>query len=119
MNVRYRVELTQYDRNELGALLSGVSTRRGSSSGPRSCWRRTWASARMTSPPALGWRVDGLPDQAALCRRQPGAGVSEEARPGPEPKMTGKKEALLVAGFGEGVQMIIDLARDSADQRRG
>jgi hypothetical protein len=23
--------------------------------------------------------------------------VSEEARPGPEPKMTGKKEALLVA----------------------
>jgi hypothetical protein len=33
--------------------------------------------------------------------------------------MTGKKEALLVAGFGEGVQMIIDLARDSADQRRG
>ena len=67
-----------------------------------------------------GRRVHDLPNQAALCRRQPGAGVSEEARPGPEPKIPARrKPCLWRAGFGEGVQMIIDLARDSADQRRG
>ena len=37
MNVRYRVTLTQYERNESRALLSGVRARRGSSSGAKSC----------------------------------------------------------------------------------
>jgi hypothetical protein len=50
MNVRYRVTLTQYERNELRALLNGVRARRESSSGPRSCWLQTLASAMRTSP---------------------------------------------------------------------
>jgi hypothetical protein len=48
MNVRYRVTLTQYERDELDGLLSG-GKRRGSSSGLRSCWPRTRGSAMRIS----------------------------------------------------------------------
>ena len=39
MNVRYRVTLTQYERNELRALLSGESPARKLKR-PKSCWLR-------------------------------------------------------------------------------
>ena len=61
MNVRYRVTLTQYERDELDGLLSGGKSR-----------ARKLKRAR---------RIDGLPDQAALRRRQPGTGAERRAAP--------------------------------------
>jgi hypothetical protein len=40
MNVRYRVELSQIERDQLMALPSGGKPRRASSSERRFCWRR-------------------------------------------------------------------------------
>jgi hypothetical protein len=39
MNVRYRVELSQAERDELSAMLSGGTHAARKSSGPRFCWR--------------------------------------------------------------------------------
>ena len=51
MNVGHRVTLTEYERDELGTLLSGAGRRRANSSERRSCWRRTPASATRRSQP--------------------------------------------------------------------
>ena len=93
------VELTQYERNALLALLSGgKQAARKLKRAQIPCLPQTPALATRTSSPASGsaW-FHGLPNQAAFCRRQPGAGAERGARPGAERKLTGKEEALLVA----------------------
>ena len=53
MNVRYRVALTQDERDELGALLSGGKAARKLKRA-QICWRPTRASATTRLPPASG-----------------------------------------------------------------
>ncbi len=56
MNVRYRVELSQAERDELAALLSGGKhSVRKLKRGRRFCWRPTLARATRRSLPACGW----------------------------------------------------------------
>ncbi len=52
MNVRYRVELSQAERDELTAMLGGASTPPASLSGRRFCWRPMEAAAtrRLSGP---------------------------------------------------------------------
>jgi len=50
MNVRYRVTLTQYERNELRALLSGGKSPARKLKRAKFCWLQTLASAMRTSP---------------------------------------------------------------------
>jgi hypothetical protein len=98
MNVRYRVELTQYERNELGALLSGgqapgAEAQAGTDPAGhgRRCQRRGHRHQRR------GRRVHGLPNQAALCRGQPGAGAERGSASRRGAQADEKEEALLVA----------------------
>ena len=86
MNVRYRVELDQCERDQLTALLSGgkrgarklkraqilLAVDRGASDEEvaRSIGRR---------------RLYRIPDQAPLCARQPGGGAQRRAAPGRAP----------------------------------
>ena len=50
MNVRYRVELSQAERDELTALLGGGSARRPCARGRRFCWRPMEAAATRRLP---------------------------------------------------------------------
>jgi len=80
MNVRYRVTLTQYERNELGALLGG---------GKHPARKLKRAQILLAADAGVSdediaasvgvGRVDGVPDQAALRRRQCGAGARDAA----------------------------------------
>ena len=79
MNVRYRVTLTRYERDELGGLVSGGKNRaRKLKRDPigRGRGGQRWGYR----PERGGWRVDGLPDQATPRRRRPGTGAADSAR---------------------------------------
>lgn len=98
MNVRYRVELTQYERNALLALLSG---------GKHPARKLKRAQILLASDAGVGdedianqrrgGRFHCLPNQAAFVEDNLERALSEETRPGAERKLTGKEEALLVA----------------------
>jgi len=98
MNVRYRVTLTQYERNELGALLSGGKS-------PARKLKRAQillaADAGVSDEDiALSVGVGGSSVYRTKRRFVEGnleRALSEEPRPGAERKLTGKEEALLVA----------------------
>jgi transposase len=98
MNVRYRVELTQYERDELGALLSGG----------------TQAARKLKRAQILLAANAGVSDEEIATTVGVGGStvyrtkrrfiegnleqaLSEEPRPGAERKLSGKEEALLVA----------------------
>ena len=98
MNVRYRVTLTQYERNELAALLSGGKQ-------PARKLKRAQillaADAGVSDEDiALSIGVGGSTVYRTKRRFVEGnleRALSEEPRPGAERKLTGKEEALLVA----------------------
>src|SRR4030088_3801944 len=98
MNVRYRVTLTQYERDELGGLLSGGGSR------ARKLKRAQIllaADAGVSDEDiALSVGVGGSTVYRTKRRFVEGnlkRALSEEPRPGAERKLTGKEEALLVA----------------------
>jgi transposase len=98
MNVRYRVTLTQYERNELGALLSGGKHP-----------ARKLKRAQILLAADAGVSDDDIATSVGIggstvyrTKRRFVEGnleraLSEELRPGAERKLTGKEEALLVA----------------------
>jgi transposase len=98
MNVRYRVELTQYERNELLALLSG---------GKHPVRKLKRAQILLAADAGVGDEdiaasvgVGGSTVYRTKRRFVEGnleRALSEEARLGAERKLTGKEEALLVA----------------------
>src|ERR1700716_984061 len=98
MNVRYRITLTQYERNELGALLSGGKS-------PARKLKRAQillaADAGVSDEDiALSVGVGGSTIYRPKRRFVEGnlrRARSEEPRPGAERKLSGKEEALLVA----------------------
>jgi transposase len=98
MNVRYRVELTQYERNELWALLNGGKH-------PARKLKRAQillaADAGVSDADiATSVGVGGSTIYRTKRRFVEGnleRALSEEVRPGAERKLTGKEEALLVA----------------------
>ena len=101
MNVRYRVTLTQYERNELRALLSGGKS-------PARKLKRgqilLLSDAGVSDEDiALSVGVGGSSVYRTKRRFVEGnleRALSEEPRPGAERKLTGKEEALLVAAPG-------------------
>src|SRR5262245_34200672 len=98
MNVRYRVRLTQYERNEFGALLSG---------GKQAARKLKRAQILLAADAgvrdediSLSVGVGGSTIYRTKRRFVEGnlqRALSEEPRPGAERKLTGKEEALLVA----------------------
>jgi transposase len=98
MNVSYRVTLTQYERDELGGLLSGGKN-------PARKLKRAQillaADAGVSDEDiALSVGVGGSTVYRTKRRFVEGnleRALSEEPRPGAERKLTGKEEALLVA----------------------
>jgi transposase len=98
MNVRYRVTLTQYERNELAALLSGGKQP-----------ARKLKRAQILLAADAGISDDDIADSVGVggstvyrTKRRFVEGnleqaLSEERRLGAERKLTGKEEALLVA----------------------
>jgi transposase len=98
MNIRYRVALTQYERNELGALLGGGKH-------PARKLKRAQillaADAGVSDEDiAVSVGVGGSTVYRTKRRFVEGnleRALSEERRPGAERKLTGKEEALLVA----------------------
>src|SRR5215470_16106767 len=98
MNVRYGVELTQYERNQLGTLLSG---------GKHSARKLKRAQILLAADQgvsdeeiAASVGVGGSTVYRTKRRFVEGnleRALSEEPRPGAERKLTGKEEALLVA----------------------
>src|SRR6185312_6650468 len=98
MNVRYRVTLTQYERDQLGALLSGGKQ-------PARKLKRAQillAADAGTADEEIAATVGVGGSTVYRTRRRFVEGnleraLSEEARPGAERKLTGKEEALLVA----------------------
>ena len=98
MNVRYRVELTQYERQQLGVLLSGGKQ------APRKLKRAQIllaADAGVADDEiATSIGVGGSTVYRTKRRFVEGnleRALSEDPRPGAERKLTGKQEALLVA----------------------
>ena len=98
MNVRYRIELSQAEREALTTMLSGGKHAvRKLKLEPRYCWQRRRRQQAMTRLPAR-WRL-----AARRCIGPSGASwkaiwseaLSEEPRPGAKRKLTGKEEALL------------------------
>jgi hypothetical protein len=82
MNVRYRVMLTQYERDELDGLLSGGKSRaRKLKRAQILLAADAGVSDEDNRSECRGWRIDGLPDQATLRRRQPGTGAERRAAP--------------------------------------
>jgi transposase len=98
MNVRYRVTLTQYERDELGTLLSG---------GRQAARNLKRAQILLAADAGVGDEeiaasvgVGGSTVYRTKRRFVEGnleRALSEESRPGAERKLTGKEEALLVA----------------------
>jgi len=98
MNVRYRVMLTQYERHELGSLLSG---------GKQAVRKLKRAQLLLAADAGLGDEeiaasvgVGGSTvyrTKRRFVEGNLGRALSEEPRPGAERKLTGKEEALLVA----------------------
>src|SRR5262245_50912375 len=98
MNVRYRVTLTQYERDELGALLCGgkQATRKLKRAQILLAADTGVADAEIAASVGVGgstvYRTKRRFVEGNLERA-----LSEEVRPGAERKLTGKEEALLVA----------------------
>src|SRR5215467_3451757 len=98
MNVRYRVTLTQYERNELATLLSGGTH-------PARKLKRAQmllAADQGVSDEEIAASVGVGGSTVYRTKRRFVEGnleraLSEEPRPGAERKLTGKEEALLVA----------------------
>jgi transposase len=98
MNVRYRVTLTQYERNELGALLSGGKH-------PARKLKRAQillAADQGVSEEEIATSVGAGGSTVYRTKRRFVEGNLEQAlnegsRPGAKRKLTGKEEALLVA----------------------
>jgi transposase len=98
MNVRYRVELTQYERNQLGVLLSGGKH-------PVRKLKRAQillAADAEVSDGDIATSVGVGESTVYRTKRRFVEGnleraLSEDLRPGAERKLTGKEEALLVA----------------------
>jgi hypothetical protein len=98
MNVRYRVTLTQYERNELGALLSGGKH-------PARKLKRAQillAADQGVSDDEIATSVGVGGSRVYRTKRRFVEGnleraLNEDLRPGAERKLTGKEEALLVA----------------------
>src|SRR5436853_6112206 len=98
MNVRYRVTLTQYERNELGAMLSGGKS-------PARKLKRAQillAADAGVSDEEIARTIGVGGSTVYRTKRRFVEGnleraLSEEPRPGAERKLTGKEEALLVA----------------------
>lgn len=98
MNVRYRVMLTQYERHELGTLLSG---------GKRAARKLKRAQILLAADAGTGDEeisasvgVGGSTvyrTKRRFVEGNLGRALSEEPRPGADRKLTGKEEALLVA----------------------
>jgi transposase len=98
MNLRYRVELTQYERDELGALLSG---------GKQAARKLKRAQILLAADAGVADEeiattvgVGGSTVYRTKRRFVEGnleRALSEEPRPGAERKLSGKEEALLVA----------------------
>src|SRR5260221_2730047 len=98
MNVRYRVELSQAERAELGALLNG---------GRQSARRLKRAQIRLAADAGLGDEEIGgsigvsgstvYRIKRRFVLRNLEAWLNEEPRPGAPRKLSGKQEALLVA----------------------
>jgi transposase len=98
MNIRYRVTLTQHERNELGTLLSG---------GRQAARKLKRAQILLAADAGVGDEeiaasvgVGGSTLYRTKRRFVEGnleRALSEEPRPGAERKLTGKEEALLVA----------------------
>jgi len=98
MNIRYRVTLTQYERDELATLLSG---------GKQSARKLKRAQILLAADAGVGDEeiaasigVGGSTVYRTKRRFVEGnleEALSEEPRPGAERKLTGKEEALLVA----------------------
>jgi transposase len=97
MNVRYRVTLTQYERDELGMLLSGKQAARKL----KRAQILLAADAGVSDEKiAASVRVGGSTVYRTKRRFVEGnleGALSEEPRRGAERKLTGKEEALLVA----------------------
>ena len=91
MNVRYRVELSQTERTELMALLSG---------GKHAVRKLKRAQILLAADAGASdddiatergrRRLDRLPDQAALRARQPGGGAQRRAAPWRTPQALGQ-----------------------------
>jgi transposase len=98
MNIRHRVELSQSERDELGALLSG---------GRHAARKLKRAQILLAADAGAGdetiaatLRVSGSTiyrTKRRFVEANLEAALSEEPRPGAERKLTGKEEALLVA----------------------
>ena len=96
MNVRYRVELSQAEREQLNEMLSG---------GKHAARKLKRAQILLAADSAVGdavipcrrqrRQVHSLPDQASVRRGNLDLALSEETRPGSGRKLTGKEEALL------------------------
>ena len=98
MNIRYHVDLTGAERDELNALLSGGKHPARKLKRAQILLAADAGVAMRRSQNGRGRRLDRLPHQAAFRRSEPGSGaLSEEPRPGAERKLTGKEEALLIA----------------------
>src|SRR3979411_1811756 len=98
MNVRYRITLNKYERNELGVLSSGVKFRARKLN--RAHILLAADSGVSDEDIALSVGVGGSTIYRTKRRFVEGnlkRALSEEPRPGAERKLTGKEEALLVA----------------------
>src|SRR5215472_8496966 len=82
MNLRYRVELSQAERNELKALLGGGkhAVRKLKRAQILLAADAGASDEEIATSVGVG-RLDRLPNQAPLCARQPGAGASRGAAP--------------------------------------
>src|SRR5437899_9245744 len=98
MNVRYRVELSQAERNELTAMLSGG--KRAARKLKRAQILLAADAGRSDEEIAGAVAVSGSTVYRTKRRFVEGnleRALSKEPRPGAERKLTGKEEALLVA----------------------
>ncbi len=98
MNIRYRVELSQSERDELGALLSGG--RHAARKLKRAQILLAAAAGASDETISTTLRVSGSTiyrTKRRFVEANLEGALSEEPRPGAERKLSGKEEALLVA----------------------
>ena len=81
MNVRYRIESSEAER-EPTTTSSGASMPPQAQASREIAGRDAGSSGTRRLPAGGGWRLHRVSDEAVLRGRDPGAGVSEEPRPG-------------------------------------
>jgi hypothetical protein len=91
MNVRYRVELSQAERNELRTLLGGGKHAARKLKRAQICWPPTKGQPATMRSRQRGW-VHRLPDQALLRARQPGGRAPAKSRAPSKPQTVGQRE---------------------------